>query len=190
MSFQTRGAIFCLILKFMVPGSAQALEIPARVSGPDVVTGKPLDTDLSVASKGTVIAFLSAKCPCSASHETVLGELASEYSGKGFRFVGVHSNADESADFAKAHFERSKLVFPVIEDSGAKIADQLGALKTPHVFVINSRREVVYQGGVDDSHVATEAKSHYLRDALGALSQGRTPSPTRVRALGCIIKRP
>jgi hypothetical protein len=158
--------------------SSVALASPAPVfAGPDVVNGKAVELSPSQAKKATVVVFLSASCPCSASPA-------------GVQFVAVHSNSDESADLARIHFKASELPFPIIQDEGAKIATGLKAFKTPHVFVFDPRGEILFQGGVDDSHIAATAKKHYLREALVAIGEGKRPPVSEVRTLGCIIKRP
>lgn len=136
----------------------------------------------------TVVVFLSAKCPCSASHEPVLKDLAEEYRSKKVRFIGVHSNADEPVEMSKLHFVSSKLPFEVKEDSDQKWANAFGAIKTPHAYIIQ-KGELVYQGGVDDSSNAPDAKKHYLKDALAAIVSGKKPEVQMARALGCVIKR-
>jgi len=140
-------------------------------------------------SKGTVVVFLSSKCPCSASHEPKLKALAREFKPLGFEFVGIHSNSDEPADVSKAHFEKAALGFEVREDEEGKLADSLGALKTPHAFVLNTEGKVLFQGGVDDSQTAESAKKQFLRDALEDIRGGREPRVAMARALGCMIKR-
>ncbi len=139
-------------------------------------------------AKATVVVFLSAKCPCSASHEPVLKDLAARYAKDGFEFVAIHSNQNESTVIAKEHFQTAKLGFPVIEDRGAKIANELKALKTPHTYIIQNDR-VVYEGGVDDSSDAAEAEEHFLAKALEEIKNGKTVSVAKTRALGCQIKR-
>ena len=164
-------------------------DVPATISGSDLVTGKNVKIEISVAPRATVIAFVSAVCPCSGSHETELESLRAKYESQGFRFVGIHANQDEPAAASAAHFRASPMKFPILADSGAKIADAFGALKTPHTFVLNPKGEILYQGGVDDSHLASESKKHYLADALAAIAVGRRPEVAQARTLGCVISR-
>lgn len=143
---------------------------------------------LNPKAKASVLVFLSAKCPCSHSHEPTLKTLSEEYSKAGIEFVGVHSNQDESAEMSKTHFNSVKLPFKVIEDPGAKIADQYKALKTPHAYIIQNGK-VVYDGGVDDSADSSHAKTHYLKNALEEIKNNKPITVARARSLGCVIKR-
>lgn len=158
-------------------------------SARDLDSGAPVSIRLREARLGTVIVFLSAECPCSAAHEEALRALSLTYAPKGFRFVALHANQNESIASARAYFGKAKLPFPVLQDTNAEIADRLGALKTPHAFVFDAGGEMVFQGGVDDSHDAKRAHVQYLKKALQALESGQKPEPARARALGCVIQR-
>jgi hypothetical protein len=179
-----------LVFGASFPDPARAEPIPARFAGSDLVTGKPVSLELGTGAKATVVVFLSARCPCSASHERKLAELYAEFAPRGFQFLGLHSNADEKPELTARHFPESHLPFPVLEDPGAREADRFGALKTPHAFVLGPRGDVLYQGGVDDSHVAQESKRQFLKEALAAIAEGRKPERKEARALGCVIARP
>ena len=168
--------------------SSIAFAIPTDFRGESIL-GSKVAVSSSAAPNGTLVLFLSAKCPCSASHESGIIALHREFSMKGFQFLGVHSNADESSELTRAHFSALNLPFPVLEDRDSKLADEFHAYKTPHAFLLDRNGKILFQGGIDDSHLASEAKHHYLRDALLAVSNHQIPDPSEVRALGCVIKR-
>lgn len=157
----------------------------ADVTGTDLLTGQK--TDVPPGSKGTVIVFLSAKCPCSNSHIDILKNLSKSYPD--FAFVGVNANADESEAMAKTYFKNAALPFPVLRDSGFKLADQFKALKTPHVFLLSPDGKIVYKGGVTNSAHGPKADENYLKDALNDVHNGRPVKVANSRTLGCIISR-
>lgn len=177
--------LLCLLLT-LFSFSSQAKSL-ASIEGVDVLSGKDLQIKASAATKGTVLVFLSAKCPCSASHEGLLNDLAAKY--QDFVFIGIHSNSDEDAAMTKQHFTSAALKFPVIQDNKSKWANELGALKTPHAFVLNKDGEVMYSGGVTDSHSGPSAKSKFLNDVLEDINTGKAPRIKEGRALGCFIQR-
>jgi hypothetical protein len=97
--------LLCLLLTlFSVAGQAKSF---ATIEGVDVLSGKDMQIKTSAANKGTVLVFLSAKCPCSASHEEMLNDLAAKY--QDFVFIGIHSNSDEDAAMTKQHFTSAAL---------------------------------------------------------------------------------
>lgn len=178
------GLIFTLIL--MMSQISMGADKITSLSGMDVLNSET--KTLSTANrKATVIVFLSAKCPCSASHESLLKDLAQQY--KDFQFVGIHSNSDETFEETQKHFREANLLFPVIQDSRSQWANKLGALKTPHAFVLNPAGEMIYHGGVTDSHVGPSAKKQFLKEVLEDLQAGKPSRHKEGRALGCYIQR-
>ncbi len=185
--------VFAILTVMSVPTLAPATPSTLPLSTPMTLPivfgqGTELTIDPGRTARGWVFVFLSARCPCSASHEGKLRQLAAEFAPRGFAFVGIHANADETRAEARKHFEESRLGFPVVRDDG-KLADALGALKTPHVFVISKERNLLYAGGVDDSKDAARAKKEFLRDALIQITAGEVPQVRETRTLGCMIKR-
>ena len=176
--------IFTLL--FVVFWGGNSLALPTQIEGKDLVTDTVISTSIAKAKKGTVVLFLSARCPCSSSHENHLQDLAKRFSD--FQFIGVHSNTDEPESEAVQHF-KNKFSFPIIQDNGAKLADSFKALKTPHVFVLGPKGELLFAGGASDSHVAPEAKKHFLEDALKDIEAGQKPRLAEARTLGCAISR-
>ena len=162
----------------------------AEISGMDLAKGTPLQIDLKKPKLATVVAFLSTRCPCSASHQPVLNEIQKEFEPAGFQFVGIHSNANEDLEEARQFFKKAGLTFPVIQDTRSQIADKYQAFKTPHVYIISPTQEILFQGGVDNSKLAEKATRFYLKDALLAIKAGKKPAEKEVRVLGCEIKRP
>lgn len=164
--------------------------LPAELSGANLAAAAAGDVKIQTANKttkGTVVVFLSAKCPCSNSHVAEIKTLSEKY--KDFKFVGIHSNIDEEVETSKKYFILHRLPFPVIQDDKAVLADAFKALKTPHSYVVSPEGEIVFQGGVTDSASGNEAKIHYLADALEDLQQGRKVKTAQARSLGCVILR-
>ncbi len=155
--------------------------------GKNILTKANFTANIPDDHKGTVIVFLSAKCPCSASHEKILKDLSRN--SKEFLFIGVHSNKDEPLTLTEAHFREAELPFQVIQDENANLANQLGAVKTPHAFVYNNKGELTYQGGITDSHVGPNAKKQFLKDVLEDMNAGIAPRHKEGRTLGCYIQR-
>ena len=137
--------------------------------------------------KGSVVVFMSAKCPCSDSHTVLVKDLSEQF--KDFNFVVVHSNTDEAIDSSKDYFANAHFSFPVIQDEDGKLADQFRALKTPHAFLMDKDGKILYKGGVTSSKKGPEADTHYLKEALTDVNEGKNVRVAEGRTLGCIIKR-
>ncbi len=179
-------ALSLLIAGTAVAGHAFLSELSgARLNN----QGGSLGSQVSVSpgTKGTVLVFLSARCPCSHSHIGLLKRLSAAHPD--FKFFAINSNADETVEAASAYFEAQALPFPVLRDADLKIADAYHASKTPHAFVLNLKNEVVFRGGVTNSSKADQADKTYLENALKDVEAGRPVATPETRTLGCIISR-
>lgn len=175
--------IFILSLSLHVSATAET----PYFKGLDVLKNQDVAISFPSKARATVLVFLSATCPCSASHESVLFKLQEQFPE--ISFYGIHSNADEDLATTKSHFEEAKLPFPILQDNKTVLADKLGALKTPHVFVLDKEGKTIYHGGVTNSHVGPSADKNYLKEVLEDISLNKPPRHKEGRALGCYIQR-
>lgn len=176
-----------LVFVFGVGRLVLGSELPLGFSAPDMVKNEKITITWSEQKKGTVVVFLASTCPCCLGHEQRLKTLAQRF--KDFKFVGVHSNKNENEQEAQNFFKKTNFPFVVLNDVNQSIANAFGALKTPHVFIVSPKGKIIFEGGVDESTLAVNAKKHYLEDALNQIEQGKSPNPNIVKTLGCAIKR-
>ncbi len=138
---------------------------------------------------GTVLTFVATKCPVSNAYNERMEQLAQDYKAKGINVVGINSNAAELADEVKTHAATNKLSFPILKDTGNKIADQLGATVTPEVFFLDAGNKLMYRGRIDNARDKAQVNSNDLRDALDASLAGKPIAKSVAVAFGCTIKR-
>lgn len=165
--------------------TALPLQAVTHWAGIELTTQTLFSSSLTESQQGTVLVFVSAECPCSLNHESTMRRIAKYFDE--YLFLGVHSNADEP--HAASHFKENPLGFTILDDPAGELADRYGALKTPHAFVINRKGDVLFSGGVDDSHDPKRAKTHYLERTLVALREIKPIPERHSRALGCTIQR-
>jgi peroxiredoxin len=138
---------------------------------------------------GTVLLFISVQCPVSNAYNERMEKLAQDYKAKGINVIGINSNAPEEAGSVKEHASQNKLTFTILKDPGNKIADRLGATKTPEAFFISAENKLLYHGRIDNSRDASGVNSSELRDALDLTLAGKPVAKTTAMAFGCTIKR-
>lgn len=175
---------FFLILGLISPFSVFA---KTEISGIDLLTQKQVTISADASKKGLVVIFLSAICPCSNSHISEINSLAEEY--KDFTFVGVHSNPEEDSKSSAEYFTNAKLKFPIVQDEKSVLANKYKALKTPHVFIVDSKDQIIYQGAVSNSREFGEATEKLLRETLKTIQAGQKITNPKTRPLGCVISR-
>lgn len=171
-------------LTFMLIGCASTQKNKTQIIEGHTHHDKKVVVDFKK-NKNTVVVFLSAYCPCSNSHVEILKTLSKKYPQ--VKFVGVHSNYTERKKNALKYFDKVEMNFPVIHDAESEIAKKLGAVKTPHAFIINEEGETIYNGSVTDSSNGLAAKENFLDLALLDISQGKAPREAKKKTLGCYI---
>ena len=138
---------------------------------------------------GTVIIFLSAQCPVVRAYGERIEKLAEDYSARGVNVIGINSNVTESTDDIKRHISDNHFSFVVLRDKGSKVADMLGAERTPEVFFLDASNKLVYRGRIDNHINVAMVQSNDLRNAIDATLAGKPVVKTEAAAFGCSIKR-
>jgi len=74
-------------------------------------------------------------------------------------------------------------------DSTQEVAKSYGALRTPHFYVFNEKRELVYTGReVDSPRDTDKITTNDLESALNELIQGKKISVPVTNPVGCNVK--
>jgi peroxiredoxin len=151
--------------------------------------GKIHSLDSLRGKNGTVLIFVATQCPISNAYNERMEKLAQDYKGRGISVVGINSNSTESGADVKKHTQENNLSFPILKDNGNKIADSLGATRTPEAYFLDANNKLVYYGRIDNSRDTSQVNSSELRDALDATLAGKPVAKTTANAFGCSIKR-
>jgi len=138
---------------------------------------------------GMVLIFVAVQCPISNAYNERMEKLAQDYKARGVSVVGINANSTEPSTDVKAHAEEKHLTFPILKDNGNKIADTLGATRTPEAYFLDANNKLVYHGRIDNSRDMSQVNSSELRDALEATLAGKPVAKTTANAFGCSIKR-
>ncbi len=194
LSFLAPVAVF-LATSFAAP-AARAATLKIGTPAPDFTLPAASDgkavalKDLLARSKAVAVVFVATKCPVSNAYNTRMAALGKEYAAKGIPLVGINSNKTEPAGEVKEHAEKQGFTFPVLKDDGNRIADAYGAEKTPEVFVLDPKGNLLYHGRIDENQDDPKGvKSPDLRNALDAILSGRPVPAAETKAFGCTIKR-
>jgi len=138
---------------------------------------------------GTVLLFISVQCPVSNGYNDRMEKLAQDYKAKGINVIGINSNVTEDPESVKNHASEKHLTFVILKDGGNKIADKLGATRTPEAYLLDANNKLVYHGRIDNSQNPAQIESNDLRNALDSLLAGKPIEKTEAKAFGCNIKR-
>ena len=140
-------------------------------------------------SKGTVLIFIATQCPVSNGYNERMEKLAQDFKARGINVVGINANSTESAADVKDHAAKNNLTFTILKDNGNKVADTLGATRTPEAYFLDASNKLLYHGRIDNSRDITQVNGSELRDALEATLAGKPVAKATANAFGCSIKR-
>ena len=185
--FRSSAAAAAALLLFTLAAPAEALDIGNIAPGFQLraLDGRAISlADAQKSHRAVVVLFISTICPYSNYYNDLIRELATEYDRKGVLFLGINSGRIETAEEAKRHALEHGHTFPIAKDPQGRVAELLGARRTPEVFVLDHDGRLRYHG-----RVASKISSPDLKNALDALLQGRPIKPAETKAFGCAIPR-
>lgn len=143
--------------------------------------------------KLAVVCFLGTECPMARLYGPRLSKLAETYRDNGVSFVGVNSNQQDSVDEIREYAKQLKITFPLIRDTENVIADQFSAKRTPEVFLLDTKLNVIYRGAIDDQYAPGVSRSkpakNYLQTAIDESLAGKSITLASTDATGCVIGR-
>ena len=138
---------------------------------------------------GTVLIFVSTQCPMVKAYAERIEKLAQDYRAKGVNVVGINSNVAETTDGIKAQIKNESFSFVILKDKGSKVADMLGAERTPEVYFLDASNKLVYHGRIDNHRDLAQVQTSDLRNAIDETLAGKPVSKAEAAAFGCTIKR-
>lgn len=141
-----------------------------------------------------VIFFTCNHCPYVIGSDEVTRNTALRFFSKGIEFVGINSNSPNTYpedDFPGmvARMNEHKFPWIYLHDETQEVASAYGALKTPHFYVFDQERKLVYTGrGVDSPRDSSKITVNDLELALNLLVDGKKILNNITNPIGCNIK--
>ncbi len=144
--------------------------------------------------KGYIVIFTCNTCPYAVMYEDRIIELHNKFAPLGYPVVAINPNDPEvkpGDSFAamQARAKEKSFPFNYLFDEKQNVYPAFGAVRTPHVFLLDANRYIRYIGAIDDNaQDASAVTTFYLQDAIMALQAGNNPDPSETKAIGCTIK--
>ena len=141
-----------------------------------------------------VVFFSCNHCPFVLGSDEVTRKTTDRFIPQGVSFVAINSNSPNT--YTEDNFENMVLRmnenhFPWIylHDETQNVALAYGALKTPHFYVFNEARKLVYTGrAVDQPRDASKITINDLERTLSELIAWQQVSVPVTNPIGCTIK--
>jgi hypothetical protein len=150
--------------------------------------------------KYVVLEWANRGCPYDQKHYLSgnMESLQREWTGKGVVWLSVISSAPgEQGSVTPAqeneYLKKMKAApTAALLDPDGTIGHLYQAKTTPHIFVIDPRGKLIYQGAIDDKPTTDQADiktaRNYLNEALNADMAGKPVPVTTTRPYGCSVK--
>lgn len=142
--------------------------------------------------KIVVLEWFNYECPFVRYHyaqSKTLRELPEKYKNKGVVWLAINSTGHLTTDGNKEFAERFKLNYPILDDRSGKVGHLYGAKTTPHMFIIDAKGNIAYNGAIDNSPMGKEKNViNYVDKALSELTAGKEVSTANTAPYGCSVK--
>ena len=159
-----------------------------------ISTSKEKVSISSFDSKFLVIFFTCNHCPYVTGSDEVTRQTANKFRDKDVSFIAINSNSantyqEDSFENMVLRMEKYNFPWVYLHDADQEIALKYGALKTPHFYVFNEQRELIYTGrGVDSPLDANKIKINNLELVLDELTSNTLISIPITNPIGCSVK--
>lgn len=148
-------------------------------------------------AKGIIVVFTCNHCPFAVKYESRIMDLDKKFKPQGYPVIAISPNdptivPDDSYENMQALAKKKGYTFPYLIDETQDIAKTYGAMKTPHVYILQKEKDgmvVKYIGAIDDNaDDASAVKEKYVENAIANLQAGKPVTPETTKAIGCGIK--
>ena len=141
-----------------------------------------------------IIFFTCNHCPYVTGSDEVTRKTVEKFNNEKFKFIAINSNSkntyeEDSFDNMVKRMDEFNFPWLYLYDETQKTAKDYGALKTPHFYVFNQERKLVYTGrGVDSPKDSSNIKVNDLDRVLSELVRNKKISVPVTNPIGCNIK--
>jgi len=141
-----------------------------------------------------VVTFLANHCPAVVAYEDRIIDLVNKNKNKSVELIAICCTDPESSygkqddiKMIAAKIKEKCYNFAYGFDGEGTSGKAYGAIATPHFFVLNKDRELVYAGALDNNNNESAADKNYVQAAIDAALKGESPETKETRARGCGI---
>ncbi len=143
--------------------------------------------------KVVVLEWTNPDCPFVKRHykEGSMKNLTSAYSDSGVVWLTINSTNYMDAAANAAFVKKEGIGWPVLVDQDGAVGHAYGAATTPHMFIIDAKGIVAYEGAIDDDprgNMEAGARTNYVANALNDVAAGQAVSTAETKPYGCSVK--
>lgn len=104
-------------------------------------------------------------------------------------WLAVDSTAHNTPDKSAAWKKEQGFAYPVLQDPNGTVGKLYGAKTTPHMYVIDEKGVLRYDGAIDDDpRGRKKTPRNYAKEALAQVAKGEEVSMKTTQPYGCTVK--
>lgn len=144
--------------------------------------------------KYLVLFFTCNHCPYVINSDEITRKTAVQFSRLGVEFVAINSNSkhtypEDNFENMVKRMKEHNFPWKYLYDENQQLAMAYGALRTPHFFVFDQKRQLVYTGrAIDSPRDITKMTVNDLNRTLNELTSGEEVSVPVTNPIGCNVK--
>ena len=191
--------VFILICNSSIAQKNSPLELGAIIPMSEELMINVTDEKMSLNSNfnenGLLVVFSCNTCPFVVMWEDRYRQVEKMCQINNVGMVYINSNeakrdGEDSAEAMKNHAKSMGYTFPYLIDQNSAVANAFGAKTTPHIYLFDKNKTLVYKGAIDDNfRDISQVKETYLLDAIEQMVEGVDIKLKETNAKGCSIKR-
>jgi peroxiredoxin len=141
-----------------------------------------------------VVFFTCNHCPYVVGSDEVTRATVEKFADKGVAFIGIGSNSEtthpmDAFEHMVERMNEQKFPWVYARDKSQEVALAYGGLRTPHFYVFDRDRKLIYTGrGVDQPREADKVRVNDLDRALDEIVAGKPVSVPVTNPIGCNVK--
>jgi peroxiredoxin len=145
-------------------------------------------------ARALVVFFTCNHCPYVTGSDEITRQTAERFMPQGVRFVAINANsrntyAEDSFEHMVKRMKQYRFPWVYLHDESQAVARAYGALRTPHFYVFDADRRLIYTGrGIDSPRDVSKMKVNDLGNALEDHLAGRPVRVPLTNPIGCNVK--
>lgn len=148
--------------------------------------------------KGSIVVleWTNYDCPFVKAHYNdqtkTTAKLIEKYTDKDVVWLTINSTHYATTETIKEWAEKKGLKQTILVDRDGKVGKLYKAKTTPHVFVIDKKGKLAYQGAYDNAPLGKKPKNkelvNYVDKAISELLDDKQVEITKTKSYGCSVK--
>ncbi|MBL0057860.1 MAG: thioredoxin family protein [Elusimicrobia bacterium] len=194
------GAVFAGLI---IGGGLSASAVEVGEAAPDFslqdIQGK-MQSLAKRRGQFVVLEWVNHGCPFVKKHYDSgnMQALQKEFTGKGVQWLSICSSAEgKQGNMSPAQWritakEKGGFATAILLDDWGRVGHLYGAKTTPHMFIVDPKGILIYQGAIDDTPSTDPADvktaANYVRAALDEALAGKPVTTGETKPYGCGVK--